>query len=388
MSADLNLKEYATDRQWEYLEAIDKFGSRSAAARELGVAHSSVCRSIDALVAKAAQHGYAPDHEMTHPTAPGFKIKGTSTLYDKTTGEAKIQWIKTTADDEQQAAAMRAIIDGLNSDLIPAIPVDAPIEKDDTLLTVYPVGDHHLGMLAWGEETGGEDYDIGRGEILLCNAMDYLIDKSPRGEAAILILGDFLHYSGTKSETPQNGHHLDSDTRFQKMIRVALRTIRFMIQGALSKHTKVRVIIEIGNHDHAPTAMFMESFAMLYENEPRVYVDNSPRVFHTFSFGQNMINTHHGDGVKMPQLPLLFAADWPKEWGNTTHRVIHTGHVHHDHIVEYTGATVESHRILAPKDAWAANNGYRALQSMKAIVYHKDHGEMARYTVNPQMLEE
>ena len=54
---------------------------------------------------------------------------------------------------------------------------------------------------------------------------------------------------------------------------------------------------------------------------------------------------------------------------------------------DFTGCKVESFRILAPKDAWAAEKGYRAQQDMKAIILHKDYGEVARHIVNPEMLK-
>jgi len=47
----------------------------------------------------------------------------------------------------------------------------------------------------------------------------------------------------------------------------------------------------------------------------------------------------------------------------------------------------ESHGILAPKDAYAANGGWRSKQSMKAIYYHSRYGEVGRNMVKPEMLE-
>ena len=47
---------------------------------------------------------------------------------------------------------------------------------------------------------------------------------------------------------------------------------------------------------------------------------------------------------------------------------------------------VESFRVLAPNDAWAENKGYRPQRDMKAIILHRDFGEVARHIVNPNML--
>ena len=50
------------------------------------------------------------------------------------------------------------------------------------------------------------------------------------------------------------------------------------------------------------------------------------------------------------------------------------------------GCRVESFRVLGPNDAWAENKGYRPAQDMKAIVLHREFGEVARHIVNPRML--
>ena len=55
----------------------------------------------------AAAGGWAPDHQMVHPVAPGFTARGTSTLY-REDGTVAAQWVKTTADDEARRAALEA----------------------------------------------------------------------------------------------------------------------------------------------------------------------------------------------------------------------------------------------------------------------------------------
>ena len=217
--------------------------------------------------------------------------------------------------------------------------------------------------------------------------MQHLVDASPPAkESAILVLGDFLHYN-TLVPTTKSGHILDADSRYPQVVRAAIRCIRFIVDAALKKHETVRLVLEKGNHDESTTILLIEMFYMHYENEPRVTVDRSPRNCHVFKFGNNLIATHHGDKIKLDKLPLVVATDWPEIWGQTMHRVVHTGHIHHDHIKEHPGLITESHGILAPKDAWAAENGYRAKSSMKAIFYHKEHGEVGRNTVTPDMLK-
>lgn len=381
------LRQYATERQWEILQAIASEGSLRAAARKLGLAFSGVHAAHKAVIKRAVMHGYSPDHDMVHPVPEGFKIKGTSTLYDSKTGEPKIQWVKTTVDKERQEQIFREAIEAMAETLPRSKPVAAPRDIIEHLAACYPVGDHHFGMLSWGEETGA-DYDLQIGEQLLTGAMDHLVKTSPKcSTGLIVLLGDFLHYDSFEAVTPTNRHQLDADSRFPKMVRAAIKAVRYMIHTALEHHAKVHVIVEIGNHDISSSIFLMECLHNIYENEPRVTIDRSPSHFHYWRWGNNLVGVHHGHGVKLDKLPLLMATDRAKDWGETEYRYWWTGHVHHDQAKDYAGVKCESFRILPPVDAYAANAGYRSGRDMKCIVLHRQYGEVARHIVNPAMLQ-
>jgi UDP-2,3-diacylglucosamine pyrophosphatase LpxH len=371
------------DQIREAFKALETHKTKVAAAKALGLAPGTFNNRI--LV--GTTRGYSPDHDMNHIAPEGFALLGTSTLYGPD-GEIKNQWVKTTRDAQRQQEALEAIIESMKSELPPSVTVAPPERTNNDLLSVYPVGDHHFGCLVWGEETGGDNYNTEIAEKLLCGAMQYLVDQSPEcDEAAILILGDFLHFNNSNQETVKGGHTLDSDSRFQKVIRAAINAIRYQVRAALEKHHTVRLIIELGNHDADIMKVLMETFYAHFDNEPRVVVDRSPRNVHVFEWGFNLIGTHHGDKIKMDRIPLVIATDFPEMWGRTKFRAVHTGHVHHDHIREYPGLTTESHRVLAPKDEFAGSGGWRSRQSMKNIIYHKKYGEVARNTVTPEMLK-
>ncbi len=385
---DPALAEYATPRQWELLEALAKHGSqrKAAAADGQGGEGGEYSRAKTAVLKKAAMHGYAPDYDMIHPTAPGLRIRGTSTLYDMQTGDARIQWVKTQADDDDIQTALEAAVEATKADITRATPVAAPAHANGDLLALYPVGDHHIGMLA-DTQDGGDSYDLKIAESLLAGAMDSLLASSPTcGECIVAFMGDLLHYDSYVPETPKHRNKLDADGRAPAMVAVTIKAIRYATAAALAKHATVRVIVEVGNHDPYSSIWVREFLAAHYEDEPRVSVDRSPRHFHYYQFGQCLLATHHGQGAKKDSLPAIMAADQPDMWGETRHRYWFTGHLHHDHKKDYPGVSVEQIRILPPADAYAAENGYRAERDMKGIIFHRQHGEVARYIVNPDMI--
>jgi hypothetical protein len=423
---DERLRPYATEKQWERYCAYVKHGSYGKAALALGIDQGNLRRDVKIVLRRAAQQGYAPRYSLTHEVPEGLTLKGTSLLYDaagnvkeywnktkvqgrpdeETThvpdpklitkvstlydqqGQVTQQWVSEKADDAKREAQWRAFAEGLQSELPRAEPVPGPQRASDSLMACYPVGDHHLGMLSWDKETGA-DYDLAIGERLLCGAIEYLVNAVPSCEQSLIaVLGDFMHYDGLEAKTPTSGHLLDADSRYPKMVRAAIRSIRFMIKTALVRHSKVHVIIEIGNHDLSSSIFLAECLANIYEDEPRVSIDTSPAHYHYFDFGSCLIGTHHGHGVKMEKLPLIMATDRADVWGRTKHRYWWTGHVHHKQSHDFEGCSVESFRILAPTDAWAAQKGYRSIRGMKAITLHKEFGEVARHTVNPEMMNQ
>lgn len=389
---DPGLEPFATPRQWELLKAAEEHGSERAAAEALGLNKNSVNQAKKAVLDKAASKGYAPSYDYTKVVPDGFRLRGVSSYYGKD-GELRGQWVKSERDRERQQEIFDAIIAGLSGQLEKAEPIAGPDPAllNDDLLACYPVGDLHLGMLSWGQETGA-DFDLKIGKRLMNQATDYLVGSAPPSQQALVVfLGDFLHYDSMIPVTPTAKNQLDSDSRPAKMIRAGVGCMRYAVEAAARKHGVVHVIAQPGNHDPFSTLFLIECLRNIYENDPRITVDDSPSHYHYFRFGKNLIGVTHGDTIKMQQLPLIMAADRPEDWGQTEHRTWWTGHIHHAKTQaavsshDFTGCTAESFAVLGPEDAWAHKKGYRAKRRQQSIILHREYGEFARHTVNPEM---
>lgn len=383
---DPKLKDYATETQKKYLEAVNRCGSVRAAARELDIHMSCLSRSLAGLKRRAAYSGYAPEADMTHPVPAPFVVKGTSTLYDED-GKAKLQWVKTSVSHQQAQQALEEWAEWLMKEakgLSPLVP--APKFNADDLLCVYPAGDPHFGMYAWGAEAG-DDFDLSIAETQTTLAVDRLVESSPAAKTAIiLLLGDVFHANDQSNVTPGHKHQLDVDSRFPKVIMAGIRTFRHVILRALEKHQKVVVRIEPGNHDPQAKWALALSLAAYFDNNKRVEVDVSPSKFWFYRFGKVLLGSTHGDTVKHEGLPGVMASDRAEDWGATKFRYWYTGHVHTQAVREFPGVTCESFRTLAAKDAWTASHGYRAGRDMYSIVHHKDFGEIGRHRCDIAMI--
>lgn len=387
MRVDPKLYEFCTLNQLEVLQAVEKADSLRGAARAMGKNYRAVWQSVEAVKKKAALALYSPDHNLIHPLPPGLKARGTSQLYRKGESEPLLTWVKSSADEAKREEILRAAADAMAEELSRLPPLPAPESTHHALCNVYTLTDSHVGMLAWGEETGA-DWDLKIAEDTLVGCFSAMIAASPAASVGVVNqLGDYLHYdSAIAAVTPTSGHNLDADGRMPKMVRTAIRILRRVVDMALQKHDRIILLLAEGNHDIAGSVWLRAMFSALYENEPRVTVIDSEYPYYTHQHGKTLLAFHHGHLKKNDSLPLLFAAQFPKQWGSTEKRYCHVGHRHHVEEKEHSGMTVLQHPTLAAKDAYAARHGWLAHRQVTAITYHAHFGEVARNTVCPEML--
>ena len=322
----------------------------------------------------------APGEEFEVPD--GHRVKGVSALVDPD-GRTVQQWVKTSEGAPEIAAieAVRAAF----ADFEPLAPAVArPKDKRGDLLTVYPIADHHLGLAAWGRETG-DDYDLKIATKLLRETMAELVARSPESEVGVVLnLGDFLHADNSSNRTEKSGNPLDVDTRYAKVLNVGSQLLAESVIQALSKHDRVVLRNLPGNHDPYSALALTMALKAYFRNEKRVKVDDDPGRFWFFQHGQVMLCATHGDMAKPDQMPGIAAAIRPDIWGATQFRYGYGGHVHHKskRVSEVAGMIFETFQTLAAKDAWHAGEGYVSGRSMTAVTHHCDSGEHMRHTIS------
>lgn len=315
----------------------------------------------------------------------GQVVKGVSALVDGQ-GREVAKWIKTAADVDNAAAIFAATVEALKEDLprVTIMPPPAHVEED--LLNQFVVTDNHFGMLAWAEETGAS-YDLKIAEQLLLDWFAAAIASAPQAHTAVLAqLGDLMHHDALESVTPAHKHVLDADSRLQKVIRVVIRTIRRIIDMLLQKHQHVHVVMASGNHDPASSAWLREMLAAMYENEPRITVDNSPMLYYAYEWGKTLLLFHHGHKRGVGQVDATLAGIFREQYGRSKYAYAHVGHLHSDEGRKSSLMYVERHETLAAPDAYAAGGGWLSGRSAKRITYSKLFGEVGRDTMRPEMV--
>jgi hypothetical protein len=355
--------------------------NQRAAAEALGIARETLQRTlrhagiIGGIAASPERDGGGP-----------YVVKGVSTYFDSD-GNQRGQWVKTRVDDELRAKMQLAAAEAMAADLPRLEPVPFTGSSIAALCNLYTITDYHLNALCWHKE-GGANWNLKISEATGEAAFVSMLEQSPRARVGIVnVQGDFMHTDGLTPVTPGHGHVLDADGRFSKAATVAVRLIRQMVALALERHEQVHLLICEGNHDESSSVWLRVMFAALYELEPRVTVNDSELPYYVYQHGKIMLAFHHGHKVKNEALPMLFAAQFSRMWGDTVKRYAHCGHRHHADEKEYSGMLVTQHPTLAARDAYAARGGWISERAAQSITYHEEYGQVARTIVCPEMLQ-
>ena len=356
-----------------------EFGDQPKAAKALNINKRTLERTIKRVRAYAEQRGYSPEHDLSHIIPESLSMRGTSTLYHAEKGKI-LQWVKTRADEEQQAAQ---ILEGIKDAFEEFKGLAEPVERIEIEsakgLTAYVMGDAHFGMLAHAEETQIDDFDSEIAYRIMQGAVNYLVHSAPPTDHALFVnVGDALHTDNSSNRTRRSGAELDVDARYYRIIKVFVWAMIHGIMQMLEKHEKVTVINAAGNHDPDSTHWIQLALSMYFHDHERVEIIVDPAPYHFYRYENVLLGVTHGDGAKMEDLPQIMAHLRAEEWGQTKHRHWLTGHIHHKTVKEFNGCKVESFNTLAPSDAWHAKSGYFAAREMHALVFNPEHGLVAR----------
>lgn len=355
--------------------------------RQIAEEYGMNVRTVEQRCSKLAKRGefHGNKHVSVH-VPEGFQVKGTSTMI-RADGSEVVRWVKTDQDKEKLAAMMDAAIEAFCEE----IPRAKPQPKLDGKfisgqLALYPVFDLHIGAMAHKHECG-ENYSTDISERVLGDFFDYAVEIAPGAEKAVLLIGgDFLHSDGLDAVTPASGHVLDQDSRYAKLVHVAIRSVRRAVSKMLDKHQEVEIQIIEGNHDQAGMIWLRAAMAAFFEDEPRVFVDVSPMILHKTKWGKTLLGYTHGHTMKKADTRLAaMATDFREEFGSSKYIYTHSGHWHHQTITEHSLGIDEVHGQLGAKDAYAARGGWRSYRQAAVIVYSKDFGEIGRFVYRPEM---
>lgn len=324
---------------------------------------------------------------------PGFAYKRVSTLANGA-GETVLEWKIQSPEQADLWRDAEERIQRLVDRVPPVAPSATPaVVGSPRLLSQITIADGHVGALGWKPETGAPNWDLNVARATMLAGAMFLIDTLPLAEELLIsVLGDYQDTDGFLPLTPASKHLLDVDGRFPKIADVSEQILEAVVTHALRRFSRVRIVFSPGNHDPLSIFWLRKLFTRIFQNEPRVVVEQSLRNTVAIEFGKTLIVLSHGDKIKMSRLPHVIACDFPEQWGRTTHRYGHTGHLHHEHEVrtvgkERDGMLVYQHPTISSRNVWAAEQGLSAARQLVGHCYRFDGGLAGKLYFHPDMME-
>lgn len=324
------------------------------------------------------QAGIAADPDAT-PDVPDYLYIDQMTQLVRADGAEVQRWNKFKSENLTQAEIFTRLVKDFDGQ-IPAAPRTRPAESYSDFLTVYPMGDPHIGL------RGHDGSGLAEGVAALHAGMADLVRRGRHTREALVVnLGDFYHSDDPSNRTRRSGNPLDVDGAWYQILRAGADLFIGLIKLALGHHEIVHVKCLIGNHDDLSSLFLTLLVDQHFRDEPRVKVDTGGEMFQWFEWGKCLFGFTHGQKIT-PATLFQKMAEQREPWGRTLHRYWLCGHVHHTRKVEHGGVLIESFRTLAPRDAHHEAAGYISGRDMHRIVYSREGGEVSREIVSAHML--
>lgn len=201
----------------------------------------------------------------------------------------------------------------------------------------------------------------------------------------IYVFGGDLLNMDTFNGSTTSGTPVDNNQRAYDAYKDAFDALYWSVNYIKQFCNKLTVVYVPGNHDrlssyhmaHALEKCFNPSHNILFKT------DYSERKVVTY--GCNFFAFEHGDVTKK-NTPLVYATEFPTQWGNTTYRTCYTGHFHSKKTIEFVtenehnGFSIKHLPSLCSIDYWHYHNKYIGAKRQAIIECHSEnYGKVSEF---------
>lgn len=306
-------------------------------------------------------HGYDPDKWVIKNAINNLWEMGSANSKPQQLYQSKI----TVAPKKNDELTTEEIIKALVAETKPiAFGCKEAKQIISNSCMVINLADLHFGILK-------EDESLRK----LCAKLCMACNTTTCGEIHINLLGDLFHSDSMVLGTTTKGTRID-DVNMVQAIEEAKKFIEPIIIEACKCSDNVHVNMVAGNHDLSIGYMFGEYLKARFCNDVVFNVGLQHRT--AIVINDNvMMCLAHGD-LARKNLPMIFATEYPKEWGMCKERVCFVGHLHQQKkevtapVEDKNGMTIYQQPTIKPNDYYEIKNGYTMSKKMIQIYLFRD----------------
>jgi hypothetical protein len=166
--------------------------------------------------------------------------------------------------------------------------------------------------------------------VVVDKAICYLIGKAYANynlEKVIFVIGPDTLNMDTFDGTTTKGTPVENSETATKAYMKAFDAVCLAIGKIKHFCDELEVVFIPGNHDRLSSFHLIHAVSQVFKLSGDIVFNTSYRERKVIMYHTNMIALEHGD-VSSKNNPLVFATEFSKEWGNSKHRFLYTGHYH------------------------------------------------------------
>lgn len=245
---------------------------------------------------------------------------------------------------------------------------------------VISLQDLHFGKE--GNYDVAEQFQQAVSQIVLKAYYAHHIDK-----IYYVIGGDLLNMDTFSGQTTK-GTPVDNDMRAQDAYSKAFDSLYWSVQFISQFCKHLHVVYMPGNHDRLSSYHMAHALSKCFKGSETISFDVKYEERKVVVYGNNFFAFEHGD-VSSKNTPLVYATEFPREWGNTVFRTCYTGHWHSKKSTEYIsenevhGFTLKHLPSLSRSDYWHYHNKFTGSKRAAVCEVHdKEKGKVSEFTYN------
>ena len=250
-------------------------------------------------------------------------------------------------------------------------------EQREPAAGVISLQDLHFGKP--GNENMGEHV-----KKVLLNLCSKAVHTHHMQKIYFVVGGDLLNMDTFHGTTTKGTIVENADTAVNTYVN-AYNSMRDAILLLRQMCDEVNVVFIPGNHDRLSSYHLVHALSHAMQTEPGVVFNVNYEERKAMVYGQNMFCFEHGDVAKK-DTPLVYATEFPEQWGQTTFRTLFTGHYHKRKTTEYVteneehGFSIKILPSLSASDYYHYHNKFTGAKRAGVMeIYGEFDGKVAEF---------
>lgn len=294
----------------------------------------------------------------------------------------KDYWLVSAMVTQKQKEAKDFLADTIANFKPKYIPVAKVFVNDkfsDPTVGVLSIQDLHFG-----KENNGSivaDFKAAIENLVLRAYSSHKLDK------IVYVIGGDLLNMDTFTGLTTKGTPVDSDQKAQDAYNDAFDAMFWSVNFIKQFCDNLHVVYLPGNHDRLSSYHLVHALSKCF-NQSDIHFDAGYAERKVVVYGENFLAFEHGDVTKK-MTALVYATEFPEQWGATKFRTCYTGHFHTKKVTEFVtdneihGFSIKHLPSLCKSDYWHYHNKFTGSKRQAVMeVHHVEKGKISEFTYN------